>query len=65
MKLGFDIDDTLINLREHAFHIYNKNLNQTVPIEVFRDIKKVEIHEAFGLTAEEGVTIYRKEIPAS
>ncbi len=29
MKFGFDIDDTLINLREHAFHIYNKKLNKS------------------------------------
>ena len=28
MKFGFDIDDTFINLREHAFHIYNKKLNK-------------------------------------
>lgn len=54
MKLGFDIDDTLINLREHAFHTYNQELKQTIPIEVFHEIKKVEIHEAFGLTAEQG-----------
>ena len=25
MKFGFDIDDTLIQLREHAFHIYNQH----------------------------------------
>jgi uncharacterized HAD superfamily protein len=54
MKFGFDIDDTLINLREHAFHIYNKNLQKNVPINVFHAINKVEIHEPFGLTAEEG-----------
>lgn len=62
MKLGFDIDDTLINLREHAFHIYNKNLKQSVPIEVFHKIKKVEIHEAFGLTAEEGFTMWNNSL---
>ncbi len=28
MRFGFDIDDTLINLREHAFQLYNKKLNQ-------------------------------------
>ena len=35
MRFGFDIDDTLINLREHAFNIYNKKLNQNVPIDIF------------------------------
>ncbi|MFS0690666.1 HAD family acid phosphatase [Sporosarcina sp. 179-K 8C2 HS] len=54
MKFGFDIDDTLINLREHAFHIYNKKLNQNVDIELFHTLDKVEIHELFGMTAEEG-----------
>ena len=32
MKLGFDIDDTLINLREHAFHIYKRRLKKEVDI---------------------------------
>ena len=54
MKFGFDIDDTLINLREHAFHIYNKKLDQNVEIEHFHALDKVEIHELFGMTAEEG-----------
>ncbi|MFC7684828.1 5' nucleotidase, NT5C type [Ureibacillus sp. GCM10028918] len=49
MRFGFDIDDTLINLREHAFHIYNRKLNQNIGIEIFRELKTVEIHEAFGL----------------
>lgn len=54
MKFGFDIDDTLINLREHAFHIYNKKLNQNVSIDSFHALDKVEIHEPFGMTDEEG-----------
>ncbi|WP_028402805.1 5' nucleotidase, NT5C type [Ectobacillus panaciterrae] len=54
MKFGFDIDDTLINLREHAFHLYNQKLNQNVGIDVFHALKTVEIHEIFGLSAEEG-----------
>ena len=40
MKFGFDIDDTLINLREHAFTIYNKKLNKNVPIEDFHALKQ-------------------------
>ncbi|HWK23845.1 MAG TPA: HAD family acid phosphatase [Ureibacillus sp.] len=54
MRFGFDIDDTLINLREHAFNIYNKKLNRNVGIEVFRALKTVEIHEAFGLDKTAG-----------
>lgn len=54
MKFGFDVDDTLINLREHAFHIYNRHLNKNVDLDAFRAIKTVEIHELFGLTREEG-----------
>lgn len=59
MKLGFDIDDTLINLREHAFHIYNKKLDKNVPMEVFQKLDRVEIHEPFGLTEEEGGEMWK------
>ena len=59
MKFGFDIDDTLINLREHAFHLYNKKLNQNVDLDVFHALKTVEIHEAFGLEKEAGNTMWR------
>lgn len=54
MKLGFDIDDTLINLREHAFHIYNQKLQQNIALEVFQALPTMEIHSAFGLSKEEG-----------
>jgi|SRR3954466_262365 uncharacterized HAD superfamily protein len=54
MKFGFDIDDTLINLREHAFYIYNKKLEQNVAPDVFHALNRVEIHEPFGLTDEQG-----------
>lgn len=54
MKFGFDIDDTLINLREHAFHIYNRKLNQNIGLDVFQALTTMEIHDAFGLTKEEG-----------
>ncbi|RZT24233.1 5' nucleotidase, NT5C type [Fictibacillus sp. BK138] len=54
MRLGFDIDDTLISLREHAFHIYNRKLKQDLPIDVFHTIKTLEIHEPFGLSKQEG-----------
>ncbi|OOE13066.1 5' nucleotidase, NT5C type [Fictibacillus arsenicus] len=54
MRLGFDIDDTLISLREHAFHIYNKKLKQDLPIDVFHTIQTLEIHEPFGLSKQEG-----------
>jgi len=62
MKFGFDIDDTLITLREHAFHIYNKNLKQNLAIDVFHEIKKVEIHEPFGLTAEQGTEMWNRSM---
>lgn len=54
MKLGFDVDDTLINLREHAFHLYNRKLKKDIPIEAFHELKTVAIHKPFGLTDEEG-----------
>jgi len=54
MKLGFDIDDTLINLREHAFNLYKRKLGKEVDIAVFRALNKVNIHEIFDLTEEQG-----------
>lgn len=58
MKFGFDIDDTLINLREHAFHLYNKKLGQELGLDVFSTISTVEIHEPFGLTNEQGSSMW-------
>ncbi|MDG0790982.1 hypothetical protein OMP38_08965 [Cohnella ginsengisoli] len=54
MKLGFDIDDTLIRLREHAFRLYNKKLGRQVDIAKLHALACIPIHEAFGLNAEEG-----------
>lgn len=54
MRFGFDIDDTLINLREHAFNLYNQKLNQRVGLDVFQALKTVQIHEAFGLQEADG-----------
>jgi uncharacterized protein len=62
MRFGFDIDDTLINLREHAFTIYNKKLNKNVPSEVFQELKRVEIHEPFGLSNEEGSQMWKSSL---
>jgi len=62
MRFGFDIDDTLINLREHAFNIYNKRLNQNVPIEIFHNLKRVEIHEPFGLTDLQGKEMWNNSL---
>ncbi|MFJ5623271.1 hypothetical protein ACIQD3_11130 [Peribacillus loiseleuriae] len=59
MRFGFDIDDTLINLREHAFHLYNKKLNKNIELAVFKALKTMEIHEPFGLSAEEGGAMWR------
>lgn len=60
MKFGFDIDDTLINLREYAFHLYNTKLNQNVEISRFHALNTVEIHELFGLTAEQGHEMWKQ-----
>ncbi|WP_156291586.1 5' nucleotidase, NT5C type [Oceanobacillus salinisoli] len=62
MKFGFDIDDTLINLREHAFHIYNKKLKKNLDLSIFKNIDKVEIHEPFGLTDEEGNQMWNSSL---
>lgn len=62
MKFGFDIDDTLINLREHAFTIYNKKLNKNVPIEEFHALNRVEIHEPFGLSDQQGKEMWNNSL---
>lgn len=59
MRLGFDIDDTLIDLRQHAFHLYNKKLNKNISLAVFNEIPTVEIHSPFGLTNEEGGQMWK------
>ncbi|MGI2328609.1 5' nucleotidase, NT5C type [Planococcus sp. YIM B11945] len=58
MRFGFDIDDTLIGLREFAFHLYQKKLAQEVPIAAFRALNRVEIHEPFGLTDLQGKELW-------
>lgn len=65
MKLGFDIDDTLINLRGHAFEIYKKKLGKNFGDEIFDALPSLHIHEPFGLTHEEGKELWnslREEI---
>lgn len=62
MKFGFDIDDTLIKLREYAFHHYQKQLNHNVDIAIFHELDRVEIHEAFGLSDEEGKDMWNRSL---
>ncbi|MFC0211040.1 hypothetical protein ACFFK0_01035 [Paenibacillus chartarius] len=54
MKFGFDIDDTLINLRGYAFELYKRKLGVDLGDEVLQSLASVEIHEPFGLTREQG-----------
>lgn len=62
MKFGFDIDDTLIDLRAHAFELYNKKLGKNVTQEVFKTLQRVEIHEPFGLTDAEGAAMWNRSL---
>ncbi|WP_096270752.1 5' nucleotidase, NT5C type [Paucisalibacillus globulus] len=62
MRFGFDIDDTLINLREHAFNIYKRKLNKDVPVNEFHELQRVEIHEPFGLTDDEGSEMWNRSL---
>jgi uncharacterized HAD superfamily protein len=58
MKFGFDIDDTLIGLREFAFLLYQKKLAQEVPIAAFHALNRVEIHQPFGLSNQQGKELW-------
>jgi uncharacterized protein len=65
MRFGFDIDDTLINLRGHAFELYKQKLGQNIEEDVFRALSTPEIHTPFGLTDEQGKDLWnssREEI---
>ncbi|WP_010098402.1 5' nucleotidase, NT5C type [Ornithinibacillus scapharcae] len=62
MRFGFDIDDTLINLREHAFNLYKRKLNKDIPLETFHALTRVEIHEPFDLTDEEGREMWKNSL---
>ncbi len=62
MKFGFDIDDTLIDLRAHAFAIYNKKMGKNIPIDIFHTLKRVEIHEPFGLSDAEGAAMWSSSL---
>lgn len=62
MKFGFDIDDTLIDLRAHAFSLYNKKLGKNITIEAFHALNRVEIHEPFGLTDAEGSAMWNSSL---
>ncbi len=64
MRFGFDIDDTLIDLRRHAFSLYNQTFHQTLSMDVFEQIKRVEIHEPFGLTDEAGYEAWKAHLEA-
>ncbi|PJK16550.1 hypothetical protein CQS04_05160, partial [Chryseomicrobium excrementi] len=62
MKFGFDIDDTLIDLRKHAFNIYNQKLGKNVPLDQFQKLERVEIHELFDLTDEQGGEMWKSSL---
>ncbi|MFJ7733859.1 hypothetical protein ACIQXF_18530 [Lysinibacillus sp. NPDC097231] len=62
MKFGFDIDDTLIDLRAHAFSLYNKKLDKNISQEVFQTLERVEIHEPFGLSDAEGSAMWNSSL---
>lgn len=62
MRFGFDIDDTLIDLRRHAFSLYNKTFQQQLSAAVFEMIQRVEIHEPFGLTDEQGSEAWKAHL---
>lgn len=62
MKFGFDIDDTLIDLRRYGFELYNEKLGMNVPLSTFETIPTVEIHTAFGMTEEEGSAMWQRSM---
>ena len=41
MRFGFDIDDTLINLREYDFELYQQKLGREVAIDLFHALDRV------------------------
>ena len=62
MRFGFDIDDTLINLRGYAFDFYQQKLGKKVDIEGFHALDRVEIHELFDLSDEDGSALWNNSL---
>ena len=62
MRFGFDIDDTLIDLRGYAFQLYQKKLGREVASDLFEKLNRVEIHELFDLTDEEGSKMWNSSL---
>lgn len=62
MKFGFDIDDTLIDLRRYGFQLYNEKLGMNVPMSTFESIPTVEIHAVFGMTNVEGRNMWQQSM---
>ena len=58
MKFGFDIDDTLIDLRRHGFRIYKEKLNSDVCESEFDELSTVEIHSLFNMSSEQGKNMW-------
>lgn len=60
MRFGFDIDDTLIDLRGHALSIYNRKLKKAVEPSALQQLNTLEIHSLYDLTDDEGFKMWNQ-----
>lgn len=60
MRFGFDIDDTLIDLRGHALSIYNRKLKKEIEASALQQLNTLEIHSLYDLTDDEGFKMWNQ-----
>ncbi|WP_027417181.1 5' nucleotidase, NT5C type [Aneurinibacillus terranovensis] len=60
MKIGFDIDDTLNDIRYTITRIFNEHLEREVTNEFVDTFPTLHVYDAFNLSHEEGHNLWRK-----
>jgi uncharacterized HAD superfamily protein len=59
LKIGFDIDDTLNDVRYTGTRIFNEHLQAGVTLEMVDSSPSVHIYDAFNLSPEEGYQLWQ------
>lgn len=60
MKIGFNIDETLNDMRYTVIRIFNRELNRNVSNRAVEKNKQYYVYESFGLTIAEATVLWEK-----
>lgn len=63
MRFGFDLDDTIINLRDYALKIYSEELQQVPDRAHFERLTTIGIFDLFNMTKEQENELWHKLAP--